>query len=508
MSLRTTLSSTGSAATWAQNRHTPPVFDAPLPSDSSGDAGTSDERSTSADTGLFIDVHRERLDQLYLLFRATFAAGILGFVLIDALNALATAWPTLALIVGYAGLNAAIWVHGRRYPGQARWLYAGSDVLLVCVLRHVYTFEALVDPNATMVGLFTLVLVGYVAYSDPRFSAVLSVVAASVTVLSLLYDAILPVAAPLTAPPFARTHPIRVTVLLLYMSAASAITYFLAHRLHAQVRAYGSQLEKRLEAALTSATERTRRERLEELNQLKCNFITILSHELRTPITPLRTALEIVHDEMGRKGQDVELLGIAMDAAARLQRLVQDYTRLAELLTHDRDEMLRWNVRLADLFVVLADNSEMPASRYRIAPPAADLAATTDPRLLGGAILALMRRADLATPSPLQFSVWAFDTGREVVVSVHDPSSYVDPESRADLDDPFAYSSERAYVSPNTGLELVLAQHSIQRIGGSIDIESVRGRGTTISCRVPRGPMDAGWMTDKALRQELRQFAP
>ena len=286
------------------------------------------------------------------------------------------------------------------------------------------------------------------------------------------------------------------------MAAVSVTTHRLVHRLYAQLMRFSIEQHKRTKAAVSTAVERSRRERLEELNKLKQDFITVISHELRNPITPLLSSLDILDAELSEDGNPNEMLTIARESAARVQRIITDYTRLAELITMDDDNLLRWNVHLNDLLSVLQEQSP---KQTRVIGNFKDLVICTDPRLFGGALLALMRRAEHHTPQDGAITVRGYrDKKGEVIMSIHDPSSFLEEQAIARLDDPFALSNERAFsLQPNTGLELILARHSMRRLGGGLQIDSSPNLGTTVHCTVAGKQSDARWLSDAQLRQEL-----
>jgi K+-sensing histidine kinase KdpD len=158
-------------------------------------------------------------------------------------------------------------------------------------------------------------------------------------------------------------------------------------------------------------------------------------------------------------------------------------------------------VRLNDLLTLLQEQSVKPT---RIVGNIDDLVVCTDPRLFGGALLALLRRAELHTPQDDAITVRGYRDNGEVVMSIHDPASFLEEQALASLDDPFALSDERAFsTQPTTGLELILARHSMRRLGGTFQIESNPTFGTTVHCTVPGRQSGARWLSDAQLRQEL-----
>ena len=452
------------------------------------------------DVRSFLTERRVQTDQWFFLVRMVLAIGAVGYLVVSPLST-SSGTPTDLVLVGtYLLANVSVFLVADRSFGYTRWFYAALDFVFLLLLRHLFLFEALVDPNATMVGFFSLLLVAYVSYSDPRLLGSLAVGALAATGVTLWLD----VANVLGSALAYRSHPLRAVLLFAYLSVVGVVTYMLARRLRSQVTAYSSELLKRAQSAMGTAVERARRERLEELNQLKHDFIAVLSHELRTPITPLRTSLEMVRSELvGTESSAREMVEIAIEASIRLQRLVQDYTRLAELLTMDTPNSERYNLSLIEVLGTLLP--EHTRGRFFF-HHLEDLSVAGEPRLLGGAILALTRRAQLVTPGGEMITFRGYAENHDVVFSIHDPASYVEAKAILDLEDPFAYSSERTYFAANTGLELILAQHSIRRMGGHIWIESAPDEGTTVFVSVPGAREDVRWMSVDELRQELSAF--
>ncbi|MFQ5571693.1 MAG: sensor histidine kinase [Rhodothermales bacterium] len=457
-----------------------------------------------ADLRAFLIRRRAYTDSWFFLLRVLLGLGVFGHLLVGMISRQEGISLDITLAGLYVLINLAIHIksnHGFQY---ARWGYMILDFLSVLALRYEFKFDALLDPHATMIGLFSLLLIAYVQYSDVRLGSVLALVTILFTVLTLWIDLrdMLPIELPFFANlPTQYPHPLQALLLLSALAAVCVVTHRLVHRLYSQLLRYSIEQEQRSKAAVASALERSRRERLEELNQLKHNFITVISHELRNPITPLLTSLDILRDELGSAVESYEMLGIARESASRIQRIITDYTKLAELVTMDDENLLRWNLRLTDLMDVLKEQTD---KEPRMIGAFQNLVVCTDPRLLGGALLALLRRAELHTPDSETITFCGYGNQDEVVMSIHDPASYLEEQTIAALDDPFVLSSERAFSQqPTTGLELILASHSMRRIGGTLEISSQPNVGTTVHCMVPGPRPNALWLDDTQLRHKL-----
>lgn len=445
----------------------------------------------AADVQAHLSERRGELSYWLFLTRLLLSLSLALFLLVEMLVTAHTPLPYIGLLAGYAAANAAVHVLCKRTPQVLPWLYAGLDLTLALLLRHVTHFSAFADSNATLVGLLALVLLIYTLYGSPKLSAVLSL-AALLAVTGTLYlapEPDVPSASPLQ--PFLRIE---------YLSVACLVTCLLALRLRKRMTDRYVELYQRMYATVADTASQSQHDDREEVDRLKRDFIAVLSHELRNPLTPLSSALKIVQSEMQEGRHDPEMLGIAVESASRLQRLVHDYTELAELLARPHEEVPCWNVQIKPLMETLTERAS--PSRF-VLEQLESLAAASDPHLLLGALRAVLRRAELRTPQDRSITICGSTEGDAIVVSVHDPTSFLSSEIVESLSDPFASSRERLFASGNTGIELILAQHALHRIGGRLRIDSARKKGTTVHCVLPGARPDHEWFDDRQLHSPL-----
>lgn len=443
----------------------------------------------------FMDERGRDLDRWFLAVRSIFAVGLAGFLSIDFIDVTRPTTAIMPVLAGYVAANVVAWTTVGMRTAHARWLYMAVDVAFVLVVRHLFEFRMVVDPNATMVGLFTLLLLTYTIYGDPRLTTVLA--GASMT-STIAFDVLAGSSAHLEAVGFT-AQPMSGLLQVAYLAAFCILAIALSRRLRRHAVEHGVELMKRLEATMTSAAERSRREKIEELNRLKRDFIAVLSHELRTPLTPLRSSLDLLVKSEDEPATRPELLDIAIESTEKLQRLVLDYTQLAELLTEKDADLARWNLEMSGFMEVLRGGSNF----RRVTMAGLDgLHVAVDPKLLAAGLLALLRRAQLVSKRST-ISVCGFSHSSGVTLSVHDPESYIDRDLTEILDDPFGLSSERTFVSPNTGMELILARYALQRTGGTLRVTSSEYRGTTAFCTLPGMSDRLDWLDRAQIQYEL-----
>ena len=100
-----------------------------------------------------------------------------------------------------------------------------------------------------------------------------------------------------------------------------------------QLVVYSRQLEQKSRELETATTElRTANDRLKELDKLKDDFVATVSHEVRTPLTSIRSFSEILRDNPDLdQGQRQEFVSIIVKESERLSRLLNDILDLAKM---------------------------------------------------------------------------------------------------------------------------------------------------------------------------------
>jgi len=242
-----------------------------------------------------------------------------------------------------------------------------------------------------------------------------------------------------------------------------------------------AQATEELESAL---------ERLKELDRLKSKFFANISHELRTPLTLILAPLEELSQATGDFAYRQHLLVIRRNAN-RLLRLIDDLLDLSRLDAGG----LRLNLAEVDIRAIAAAVYE--ASRPAAIAKGIDFVFSATPssrRIWADAhrleivLTNLVGNALKFTPDHGTIEIRIMDLERSVLVEVSDTGPGIPPE---DLERVF----ERFFqVAPGerrsqggVGIGLSLAKELIELHGGTIELASAVGRGTTFSVTVPFG---------------------
>jgi two-component system phosphate regulon sensor histidine kinase PhoR len=241
-----------------------------------------------------------------------------------------------------------------------------------------------------------------------------------------------------------------------------------------------------------------REERLTELDHLKSEFVSSVSHELKTPLTTIKLLAHLLQ----RNGlDDEEKLEHSRTIAVECDRQIDFVGNLLDL---SRIESGAYKLRQARVEVNDLIPSSVGVERKRAA--SLGLLLTTDvapdlPPLKGDlealrrVIRGLVDNAIKYTPEAGRINVSAHQSGDMLAVIVEDTGKGI-PE--ADLPHVFEKfyragseiesdgAASPGTAAPGVGLGLYLAQHIVEQLNGRITVESKEGLGTTLTVLLPR----------------------
>jgi len=267
-----------------------------------------------------------------------------------------------------------------------------------------------------------------------------------------------------------------------------------AEEMEAQITELRDQ-EQRLESqaqelvALAESLEETRAG-LETLNVQKDKFFSVVAHDLRSPFTPLLGFSEVLATEGGSLPPDrvVEYGALLHRAATEVHKLLED------LLSWSRIQLDRIEVSpdVVNIGALVATNIE----RYRYAAQAKGVRieveetgqarAWADPRLLDTVLRNLISNAIKFTHAGDRIIVSADMAADGVTLSVRDTGVGIAPDHLAGLFDVGARASLTGTGGETgTGMGLMICKEMMDRLEGSIDVESVQGEGTTFRLGLP-----------------------
>lgn len=257
-------------------------------------------------------------------------------------------------------------------------------------------------------------------------------------------------------------------------------------------------------------------DRLEHLFGAQRRLVADVSHELRTPLTAIRGNLDIIR----RYGVDQESLDAIASETERMSRLVNDLLLLARA---DYGSM-QIDLSQVDLDTVIADVYKEAQILVKDRDLQVKLATVEPVRLMGNSdrlkqlLLNLVDNAIKFTPDGGQITLSLRQAENMAVIQVRDTGMGIAPEDLKRVFDRF-YQADPARARSDedggAGLGLSIAKWIAEAHGGSIEVESVPGAGTTFTVKLrafepdaDEPPSSATYNTYLSLQRFVRRRRP
>jgi len=228
---------------------------------------------------------------------------------------------------------------------------------------------------------------------------------------------------------------------------------------------------------------------------MKAEFVANASHELRTPLATLRAAVEALEEKQASQGPDEETpertLGILRRNVDRLENLTLDLLDLHAVETAKRggseDEIsLAALCRWAE--AQFAARAASKGVAFDATAPEPDQIFLADRRLLELALQNLLDNAVKFTDAGGQVALSAKRDDGGMRFRVTDTGCGIARADQARIFERFYQvdaSRSGDTKSRGTGLGLAIVKHAVDRLGGSVSLQSELGQGTAVSIVVP-----------------------
>ncbi len=232
-----------------------------------------------------------------------------------------------------------------------------------------------------------------------------------------------------------------------------------------------------------------------EVDRMKNEFISIASHQLRTPMTGVKGVLSLLLDEvLGPLNPEQQAyLRRAYDSNERLIALVNDLLNISRL-EQGSLQLRSEPVAVADVVSGLASDLQVRAARYqvtiRVDPPqpnAAECVVPGDAVRLREVFANLMDNAVKYTPEHGTVTVRTRAEGPRVAVEIIDTGVGIPADKMPTLFQKFnRIQNPLSGREFGTGLGLYFARSVVELHRGTIEVESVPEKGTTFRVSLPR----------------------
>lgn len=249
---------------------------------------------------------------------------------------------------------------------------------------------------------------------------------------------------------------------------------------------YRNNLEAMVEKRTSELNQALQKEK--ELVEMKSKFVSVASHEFRTPLSTISLAAESVRNHFHQLGADDvkrKLLKIE-DQAAHMTNLLED------VLTMGKSDAGKIKVKLVSLdlqeFVTTLIDEVRSVAKV---PRTIDLKFTStlttvsiDDKLFRNVFVNLLTNAIKFSPEDSVVSVRISDTSEGIEIQVEDQGIGIDQEELNTVFEAFHRGSNASNIQ-GTGLGLSITKKAVDLMRGTIHVDSVLNKGTTFTVKLP-----------------------
>ncbi|WP_039916474.1 ATP-binding protein [Cellvibrio mixtus] len=254
---------------------------------------------------------------------------------------------------------------------------------------------------------------------------------------------------------------------------------------------YRSNEETHWLLQMLDISERTR------LDQLKNEFVSIVSHELRTPLTAIMGSLKLMASgKLEHHGGTEKILQIAVQNSEKLARLINDLLDMDKLIA-GKMEFDSTIQPLLPLIEKALESNQYYAQQYqvsyRLQVPSTSPLVNVDALRLQQVLTNLLSNAAKFSPPHSEILISLLLEADRVQVTIQDQGTGIAKDQQHKLFKKFSQiDSSSTRQKGGTGLGLAISKELIERMGGSIGVNSSPGQGSCFYFSLPRVVVEEG----------------
>jgi two-component system sensor histidine kinase KdpD len=230
--------------------------------------------------------------------------------------------------------------------------------------------------------------------------------------------------------------------------------------------------------------ERDTAELVRQKADLAATLLASLSHDLKTPLTAIRVAVENLRGEIAPEEQRAQA-DLAITELDRLTRLFQDILDMARIDAAAIPIERQWVTPADVVDAAMAHVRHALDGRTLKVDGDSEAEVEIDPRLSSGALSHLLENAAKYSPRGSEIIILARAERDGLHVSVTDDGPGLDPGELDHLFERFYRGQAARRRSPGTGMGLAITRGLLAAAGGRVWAENVPGAGARFSIMVP-----------------------
>lgn len=229
-----------------------------------------------------------------------------------------------------------------------------------------------------------------------------------------------------------------------------------------------------------------------QIDQAKTEFVSLASHQLRTPISSMKWNIELLHSKKSGELNEKQHKYLAKieRGVQRMDTLIRDFLNVSKLELGTYAVQKKQTSMTGILQNALSEQDENIAAKRLILETELDKTVDTliaDEKLLLMIIGNLVSNAVKYTPEGGAVTIRTAGNERRVTFTIADSGVGIPKEEQDKLFSKlFRASNARENVPDGTGLGLYIVKHAVTLLGGDISVDSEENVGTVFTVVLPR----------------------
>lgn len=225
-----------------------------------------------------------------------------------------------------------------------------------------------------------------------------------------------------------------------------------------------------------------------ELNELKSRFVSMASHEFRTPLTTIMSSLSLItkYGEQDDKESQKRHVSKIKNSINNLTDILNDFlsvSKLEEGKIENKPECILLKAYVAE---IISEMQSMAKPDQRIIQSnAGNEEAWLDKKLIKNILFNLISNAIKFSPEGTTIDVITQHVPGFVTISVKDKGIGISTEDQKHLFDRFFRGHNATHIQ-GTGLGLNIVAKYAELMGGSVHVQSMENQGTTFTIHIPQ----------------------
>ncbi len=232
--------------------------------------------------------------------------------------------------------------------------------------------------------------------------------------------------------------------------------------------------------------------KVRRLENIRKDFVANVSHEIKTPLTAIKGFVETLQQGMDKgQGDNLKFLGIIDKHVNRLNAIVEDLLALARIEEIDEKvavalEKRKFKSLVENAVNVVQHRADMKNITFKVQVEE-DPYIKVDSTLFEQALVNLLDNAVAYSLENEKVTISVEEENKQFVISIKDNGIGISQQHLPRLFERFyRVDKARSRKHGGTGLGLAIVKHIVQAHGGNVTVQSLPGKGSVFSIRLPQ----------------------